>query len=268
MGLEHASVAVSADDPACFAAADALARELGLPRCASPCADFAHVLHYNAGVRPVRLELCATVRDAAGPVYVEFTAGTLGFRLRHGSRGKEPLARAVGLKGATMPTVLDATAGLGRDAFILAALGCRVRMIERSPLIAALLRDGLQRAAADPTTRDAAERLCLQVGDAVAAMAALAEDARPDVVYLDPMYPHRGKSALVKKEMRRLRAVVGEDADAPQLLATALRTAGRRVVVKRPRLAPSLPGAVPSHTLTGSTTRFDLYLPAGAARAV
>lgn len=268
MSPEHASVAVSADDPTCLGAADALARGLGLPRCASPCASFAFVLHYNAAVRPARLELRATARDAAGPVYVDFAAGALGFRLRHGSRRQEPLGRAVGLKGAAVPTVLDATAGLGRDAFVLAALGCRVRMIERSPLIAALLRDGLQRAAADTATRVAAERLHLQVADAAIVMAALAEDARPDVVYLDPMYPHRGKHALVKKEMRRLRAVVGEDADAPRLLAAALRAARRRVVVKRPRLAPALPGAVPSHSLTGSTTRFDIYLPAADVRTV
>ena len=86
-----------------------------------------------------------------------------------------------------------------------------------------LLDIRLPRAAADMATRGASERLHLQVGDAAAVMAALAEDERPDVVYLDPTYPHRGKSALAKKEMRRLRAVVGEDADAPHLLAAALQ---------------------------------------------
>ena len=225
------------------------------------CMELPYALHYNASVLPVRLELRAAQSDAAGPVYVDFAGGALGYRLRHGSRSREPLARAVGLKGTALPTVLDATAGLGRDAFILAALGCRVDLIERSPTIAALLRDGLQRAVQAAETREAANRLHLQVGDATVIMAALAESDRPDVVYLDPMYPHRSKSALVKKEMRMLRALVGEDPDAAPLLAAALRTARRRVVVKRPRLAPSLAGPTPSHTLMGSTTRFDIYIP-------
>lgn len=259
MNVDQPSVAVSAD-AAVTPQAEALARELGLPCCTPPCASFRYVLHYNDVVQPLRLELRAAQTDGSGPVFVDFAAGALGFRLRRGSRQSEPLARAVGLKGTAIPSVLDATAGLGRDAFILATLGCRVAMIERSSLVAALVRDGLRRAAQVPSTREAAARLHLRVGDAVALMAALTEAERPEVVYLDPMYPHRGKSALVKKEMRMLRTVVGEDADAPQLLAAALGTARRRVVVKRPRLAPPLPGPPPSHALTGSTTRFDVYI--------
>jgi len=193
-------------------------------------------------------------------VYVDFVGGALGFRSRHGNRNKEPLARAIGLKDRDPPTILDATAGLGRDAFILATLGCRVILVERSPLIAALLRDGLARALADANTRTAAERMQLHGGDAVAVMERCAEHGRPDVIYLDPMYPHRSKSALVKKEMRMVRALVGEDVDAPQLLEAALRIARKRVVVKRPRSAPALPGIAPSHTLLGSTTRFDVYV--------
>jgi 16S rRNA (guanine1516-N2)-methyltransferase len=261
----NAAVAVAADANALNNAADRLASELSLPRCTLPCVDYLYVLTYSAACDPARLELHATHREAPGPVYVDFVAGAIGFRARHGSRNKEPLARAVGLKGAIHPTVLDATAGLGRDAFVLASLGCTVTLVERSPIIAALLRDGLARAAAHPGTRDISRRMQAQIGDAVAIMVGLADQARPDVVYLDPMYPHRGKSALVKKEMRLLRALVGEDLDAPRLLETALHVARKRVVVKRPRLAPCLPGIAPSHTMTGSTTRFDIYLCAHAA---
>jgi 16S rRNA (guanine1516-N2)-methyltransferase len=256
----NTAVAVAADYDALNYAADRLAGELSLPRCTLPCSDYPYVLNYSASSEPPRLELRATHQDAPGPIFVDFVAGTVGFRVRHSSRHKEPLARAVGLKGAIHPTVLDATAGLGRDAFVLASLGCTVTLVERSPIIAALLRDGLVRAAAHPGTRDTARRMQVQVGDAAAIMAEIADQARPDVVYLDPMYPHRGKSALVKKEMRLLRALVGEDLDAPRLLEAALRVARKRVVVKRPRLAPCLPGIAPSHTLTGSTTRFDIYL--------
>ena len=260
MTTPNNAVAVAADADALNNAADSLARELGLPRCALPCADYPYVLTFSAASDPARLELRATHKDAPGPVYVDFVTGALGFRTRHGSRNKEPLARAVGLKGAAVPTVLDATAGLGRDAFVLAALGCQVSLVERSPIIAALLRDGIARALADRDTQAIAQRMQPRVGDAASIIDHLSEHDSPDVIYLDPMYPHRSKSALVKKEMRLLRALVGEDLDAPRLLETALRRARKRVVVKRPRLAASLPGLAPSHTLLGSTTRFDIYL--------
>lgn len=250
------TVAVGADDPTLTETAAVLARELGLPYCAPPCGDYPYALIRTTA----RLELRATHREADGPVYADFVAGAMGFRARHGGRKREPLARAMGLKGASLPTVLDATAGLGRDAFVLAALGCTLTLVERSPIIAALLCDGIARALAHPATQAIAQRMKPLGGDAIAFLAQLADCDRPDVIYLDPMYPHRSKSALVKKEMRVLRALVGEDPDAPQLLETALRAARRRVVVKRPRLAPSLPGIAPSHTLAGNTTRFDIYL--------
>ena len=175
-------------------------------------------------------------------MYVDFVGGALGFRTRQGNRTKEPLARAIGLKGRTLTTVLDATAGLGRDAFILATLGCRVSLVERSPLIAALLRDGLARALADDNTRAAAERMQLHGGDAVAIMERCAEHERPDVIYLDPMYPHRSKSALVKKEMRVVRALVGEDVDAPQLLASGAARGAQTGSGKTPAIGPCAAG--------------------------
>jgi 16S rRNA (guanine1516-N2)-methyltransferase len=260
MTISSTIIAVAADTAALRTNADRLARELALPCCDWPCTDYSHVLMYNADSGATRLELRATHKDAPGSVYVNFARGTLGFRTRHGNRNNEPLARAAGLRGLARPTILDATAGLGRDAFILATLGCQVRMVERSPIIAALLRDGLARALTDDTTLTAAERMQLLLGDAVTIMGRFTEQERPDMVYLDPMYPHRSKSALVKKEMRLLRALVGEDVDAPQLLEAALRVARKRVVVKRPRLAATLPGIPPSHTLPGSTTRFDVYI--------
>lgn len=264
MMTTNSELAVAAHDPMLIEAADTLARELGIPRCEPPCAGYTYILMYTAAHHPARLELRATHKDAMGPVFVDFVTGAMGFRARHGSRNREPLARAVGLKGASLPTVLDATAGLGRDAFILAALGCQVSLVERSTVIAALLRDGLERALAHHDTCAVARRMQLRVGDAAAIIEHLGEAERPDVIYLDPMYPHRNKSALVKKEMRMLRALVGEDLDAPKLLESALHAARKRVVVKRPRLAAGLPGIAPSYALHGSTTRFDIYLRAQA----
>ncbi|MCZ7606361.1 MAG: class I SAM-dependent methyltransferase [Planctomycetota bacterium] len=220
------------------AAEPALAAALNLPP--DPHAEF--VLEHAHG----RLQLRDTREGAPGPLYVDFASADA--ERRRDAGRQLALARAVGVKGDARPSVLDATAGLGRDAFTLAALGCDVTAVERSPIIAALLRDGLERAAC---------RLRLVVGDAREFMAGLAEDARPDVVYLDPMFPERRKSAAVKKELQYLQELLGPD-DAQALFAAALKCARQRVVVKRPVHAPEL--ARPNHTLEGKTVRFDVYL--------
>ncbi len=254
-GVDDAGIAVSPASPEQAAAAGELAAALGLPRAVFAAPGFDYFLVVTAD----RLELRTAGPHAPGPVFVDFVGGAVGHRHRFGGGRGQPLARAVGLKAGAIPTVLDATAGLGRDAFVLADLGCSVRLVERSPVIAALLRDGLRRAAAEPELAPIVDRMTLIEGDAKTYLATLADTDRPDVVYLDPMYPHRTKSALVKKEMRVFRAVVGEDPDAPGLLAAALTCARRRVVVKRPRLAPSLEGPKPTTVIEGKTTRFDVY---------
>lgn len=233
-----------------------LAQELALPFISDPVdPGFTYLLVLTQD----RLALHSA--DSAGPVYVDFTRGVLRHRRRFGGGRGQSLAKAVGLKGGNAPHVLDATAGLGRDGFILGCLGCRVQLLERSSILAALLRQGLQQAALDDEIGAwVKERLHLTRADSRVYMAALQPWQRPDVVYLDPMYPHRGKSALVKKEMRILRRLVGDDADADELLAAALRCARRRVVVKRPRLAPTLQGPKPDAMITAKNTRFDIYL--------
>lgn len=180
------------------------------------------------------------------------------------------IAKAVGIGPGLRPTVLDATAGLGRDAFVLAQLGCPLRLVERQPLIAALLEDGLRRAAENAELAAIIARMPLIVGDAIALMrdwrhghsdnrSDSALSNIPQVIYLDPMFPPRRKSALVKKEMRLLRPLAGDDDDAPALLAAALDLASHRVVVKRPRQAPPLDGQPPGYTLHGQSSRFDIY---------
>jgi len=221
-----------------------LAATFQLPIVDSPPPDLPLLLYLT----PKRLELRDMI-GKMGAVYVDFESDALSYRCRHGGGRKQALAKAIGLKHANNLTVIDATAGLGRDAFILAHLGCHVQMIERSPVVAALLQDGLQRAKLDA-------RLQLIHHDAQHWL--LLNKPQPDVIYLDPMYPHRNKSALVKKEMRLLRAVVGEDLDAPALLETALACARRRVVVKRPKWAPSL--AEPSFCIESEKTRFYVYV--------
>lgn len=207
---------------------------------------------------PERLELRALASE--GPVYVDFVGGAVAHRRRYGGGRGQEIAKAVGLKKGATPSVLDATAGLGRDAFVLASLGCTVTLVERSAVVAALLADGLERALLDAETAPIAARMHLLCGHAAEIMPQLDEGARPDVVYLDPMYPHRHKSALVKKEMRLFREVVGEDPDADALLPAALAVARQRVVVKRPDYAAPMAGRAPTMSISTKNHRFDVYV--------
>lgn len=205
------------------------------------------------------LSLQSTEADAPGAVRVDFVEGALAHRRQYGGGAGQMIARAVGVRGATRPRVLDATAGLGRDAFVLAALGCEVIMIERQPVIAELLADGLRRAQqADSEVAEIAGRMQLLQGDAIELMRDWSDPA-PEVIHLDPMFPHRQKSALVKKEMRLFRPLAGDDLDAPQLFTAALQLASHRVVVKRPRKAPTIDGLTANAKLIGQSSRYDIY---------
>lgn len=254
------SVPLICTDPARHAEADMLARRYGLPQSATDAPRPPRWLRLDSE----RLALVEDGPDAPGPVAVDWIGGALGHRLRHGGGRAQPLARAIGLKGGACPQVVDLTAGLGRDGCVLAALGCRVTLVERSPVVAALLDDGLARARADAGIGAwVRERVRLVYAEAADWLAGREPEARPEVIYLDPMYPHRDKSALVKKEMRAFRAVVGDDGDAGALLAPALAAAVRRVVVKRPKGAPALAGRPPAHAIESPNTRYDVYMLAG-----
>ena len=166
----------------------------------------------------------------------------------------QPLGRAVG-SGAR--TAVDATAGLGFDAFALAAIGLQVEAVEREPWVRALLERAHVRAAADAALAPIAARITLIASDA---REHLAVHAPVDVVLLDPMFPAKRKpDAKPPKAMQALAAVVGSDDDADTLLEPALRVALQRVVVKRPRQAPPLANLEPAWTIEGKLLRFDVY---------
>jgi 16S rRNA (guanine1516-N2)-methyltransferase len=249
-------VPVWAANPALLSAALTLADSLGVALLEE--LDEREEAAYLA-LTEQRLELRSGDKFSDGPVFAEFISGKMGYRRAQGLGRRQPLGRAVGLKKGEFPTVLDATPGLGRDGFVLACLGCSVRWVERSVIVAALLQDGLNRACTDPASKQIIEQnISLEVGDAQDIMLAGLEPE--EVVYLDPMYPHRTKSALVKKEMRRLRLVVGGDEDSDSLLDRALRYAKNRVVVKRPHPSKPLGNRVPDFAIPGKKTRFDVYL--------
>ncbi len=256
---ELALLPATAADAACAAE---LAQRLGLPLLASGIApldcDAHHALLLVEG-RTLRLQ--RTGRGAPGPVAVDF--GNAGMRHRRHAGARELLGRAVGQGGEKMLRVLDATAGLGTDAFVLADQGSEVLLCEREPVIAELLASGLQAAAGsgDPWLMSVVQRMSLCRGDVRALAPGHLQSV--DVIYLDPMFPPRRKSAAVRKEMALFhtllaRAIDPQDADA--LLLWALQQDTARVVVKRPAKAPCLAAQQPSHAISGKAVRYDVYV--------
>lgn len=213
---------------------------------------------------PDRVELYDSSLNAT--VSIDFIAGAMAHRKKFGGGRGQAIARAMGLKSGRTPSVLDVTAGLAGDSYVLATLGCPVTMIERSPVNAALIRDALERASLNEDfqtilqqgfeliEQDANQYMCEQMQSSAQAH---------DVVYIDPMYPHRKKSALVKKDMQMLHKLLAQDPDNQannqQLLENAMRYARKRVVVKRPTGAPALDNRKVSTSVSSKNTRYDIY---------
>jgi 16S rRNA (guanine1516-N2)-methyltransferase len=228
-----------------------------LPRdCA---ADTTHVFWHGA----LGLALGAVGLPYEQATRVDFSDPTLLYRLRTSGK-RQGIGKAVGLdKTKGVVRVLDATAGLGRDALVLAHLGCEVELMERSPWVHALLEDGFRRAQAaeDDIVRAAVSRMRLVHGDAKERLRALAgSEQAPDVIYLDPMFPPRRKSAAVKKDIGTLQGLLGPDEDLEEVLTLALAVARRRVVVKRPPDQAEIAGPSPTFTLGGKATHFSIYV--------
>lgn len=254
-GPKSPTVTVAARDGGQAESAAILAGHLGLAVAGDTATSADLELCLTAG----RLEL-RSPSGRHGPVCADFTAPGAQRRLARAGPRAEPLARAVGLRRGEALRVVDATAGLGRDAGLLAWLGADVLAIERHPVVAALLQDALARAAGDARLGPAlAARLHVLCADA---RAVLSDASRPppDVVLLDPMYPTAGRRAAPRRELALLRQLVGADEDAAELLDLALSVARRRVVVKRPAHAPPLGGREPHHRLPGASTRFDVHV--------
>lgn len=188
----------------------------------------------------------------------DFVGGTVGHRLKFGGGRRQALPSAIGMKGGVYPTVVDATAGLGRDSFLLASLGAIVTLIERSDMMHQKLADGIARAiAAGGKVAEVMSRMTLLHGDSIELLSQFC----PDVVLIDPMHTSRKNSALVKKEMRQIREIVGADNDSHELMVAALKSAKKRVVLKWPRKAEPMKGIKPpSHQLIGKSTRYDVWM--------
>ena len=180
-------------------------------------------------------------------------------RLRQDRLHRELLVRAARVRGVDAPTAVDATAGLGEDALLLAAAGFTVTLCERDPVIAALLADTLLRAREDERLSKVAARMRLVEGDAIETLASL--DEAPDVVFLDPMFPERRRRASTNKKLQLFQVLERPCEDEDALMAAALTARPRKVVVKRPLKGPHLAGVKPSSSLAGKVVRYDVIVP-------
>ena len=232
-----------------------LAEETGLPLLESMSDNFDLQLCFDEDL--VRLFDTQLKTD----IYVDFVHGALAHRQQFGGGRGQALAKAIGLKKGKTPAVLDITAGLARDAYILAALGCRLTLVEQSPVLYTLIEDGVKRGLEEPASAEILKNFMNLVNaDAILYMEHMDVDTRPEVIYIDPMYPEKKKSALVKKDMQILQRLLGKDDQAEKLLKSALTHAGKRVVVKRPIHAEPAGGIEPDTCISSKKTRYDVYL--------
>lgn len=194
---------------------------------------------------------------APGPVAIDFGSAAMRHRRRGGHN--ELLGRAIGVKGDRRPSVVDATAGLGRDAFVLADLGCHVEMRERSMVLCHLLQQALLNGAScgHDNVREAVSRMSLRPGSAQ-----LSDVADDQVIYLDPMFEDTGKKAAAKKDLAVLQKLHRGEDDSEALVEWALSQPVSRVVIKRPLKASPLPPFKPTHVIRGSSIRFDVLVKA------
>lgn len=198
------------------------------------------------------------MKQVAGELRIDFAEGSVAHRLRFGGGRGQDIAKAMGLRAGKTPMIVDATAGLGRDSFLLASLGAQVTLIERSEKMHELLVQGMNRAAKEGgQMREIIGRMTLLKGDALDIIPDLAGEA----ILIDPMHPERKKSALVKQDLRQVREIVGSDDDAADLVRLAIKHARKRVVLKWPAKAAPIEGVKKcTHQIIGKTTRYDVFM--------
>ena len=256
------SIHIAADQEIDIAKLIALSKQCRLPMASSKISS--DYLLYQS---KQRLELRCVKDKKVGAVYADFVMGKAQHRRLYGGGKKQHIAKAVGLsKYSTPPTVLDVTAGFGRDAFVLAYLGCQLTLLERCSVVHALVKDALQRgmSSLEYKIQEVIARMTLHQVDAFTYLQELRKnysEEMPDVIYLDPMFPERSKSAYVKKEMQFFHDIAGSDSDSDQLLDVSRCCAKKRIVVKRPRLGRSLNNTTPNFVIVGKSIRYDVYLP-------
>lgn len=252
--LPKAPIAVYADPDIPLAKARQLAQTVDLPLIQHLEPDGIYLHQTSAW-----LELLAYGEKGGKPLRlkVDFTEGKNLYRARKAH--SELVVRAVKVRKRLPARVVDATGGLGKDAFLLAAAGCTVDVFERNPIMAVLLLDGLRRASYDHATADICARIILHPVDMVSHINETTD--APEVIYLDPMFPARTKRAKVKLDLSLLQCIAQGQEGEQELFAAAWNAGPRKIVVKRPVHGSWLCNVQPSATLQGKAVRFDMYIP-------
>ena len=264
VGSTESPVTVLCVDGDSFDRAQGLSDRLGAPVevCEVGCSEAAFIPEPGLLYLKVSRDGLSLMRDGMElrPDFAEMLP-----RIKQGALQREMLVKAARVKGVEAPRAVDATAGLGEDSLLLAAAGFTVTLCEADPVIAALLGDALARASAHEVLGPIVERMHLVAGDSriTLARAGASMDAQPDVVYLDPMFPGRTKSAAVKKKFQLIHGLERptEPLDEESLLQAALAAHPRKVVIKRPVKGPYLAGVKPSHAIAGKAVRYDCIVP-------
>lgn len=220
------------------------------------------LLRFNTKLATVNLSLQQnaeglTLTDGELSIMVDFREMLP--RLKQSNLQREMLVKAARIKGQPMPqTLIDATAGFGEDSLILAAAGFQVQLYEFDEVIAVLLKDGMERAMEIPELKEAVGRMKLVCGDSTEGMRNL--DFKPDIVLLDPMFPARQKSALIKKKFQLIQRLESPCSTEEQLLDAAVAADPKRIVIKRPLKGPYLADRKPSYSLEGKAIRYDCFV--------
>ncbi len=215
--------------------------------------------HFILQVAQKKLQLLKLASKKINPLQVRFDSGSNFHRLNFGGGKNQLIAKAVGINKGFIPHVTDVTAGLARDAFVLAGFGCSINLVERSPVLCALLEDALNQAYEDEQIESICKKMTLYHQDAYDYLFQQTNNSL-DIVYIDPMFPEKKGSALVKVDMQILQEMIGKDEDADKILTIAIEKAKYRVVVKRPKTANYLNNQKPQLTLEAKKQRYDIYI--------
>ena len=178
-------------------------------------------------------------------------------RLKTNNLRNELLVKAAKIKEKNENlNAIDATAGLGEDSLLLAAAGFNVKLYEKNPIIAALLIDALDRAKSLPDLAEIIKRMEVIEENSINAMKNINE--KVDIILLDPMFPERTKSGLVKKKFQILHEIETPCNNEVELINAALAVNTHKVIIKRPLKGEYLAEIKPSYSIKGKAIRYDV----------
>lgn len=225
--------------------------------------DLALTVQSNPLSKIIDLELTLQKLNPPLKLLLDFNSKRSHYRKQSGGGKQQHIVRATGLHKNPGLRILDATAGLGSDSFVLACNSAIITLVEQHPILSLMLDNAVARAQQINELADIASRMqvCSAI-DSIDLIHSLNKQHHYDVIYLDPMYPsiHK-KQAKAKKSMQIIQYLLQYyDDQADQLLSAALSCGVKRIVVKRPTAAKPLINKSPQSSIESSNTRYDIYI--------